>query len=133
MKKIKLLLSVALIATSVQLFGQGQIVDFLKAGQADANALSQAYLLPYGEMLGVNLNSGWYNSAKVHKVGGFDITLSASYTKAPSSKKSFDPRSIGLSEYTVPQGTGNAPTMAGGKNESMSFVGSSLRLYTSIE
>ena len=120
MKKIKLLLSVALIATSVQLFGQGQIVDFLKAGQADANALSQAYLLPYGEMLGVNLNSGWYNSAKVHKVGGFDITLSASYTKAPSSKKSFDPNNLGLTtiEATNP---GMAPTMAGDKNASMPF------------
>lgn len=121
MKKIKLLSIVALLATSANLFGQGQIVDFLKAGQADANALSEAYLLPYGEMLGVNLNSGWYNSAKVHKVGGFDITIMGSYTKAPNSKKSFDPRQIGLSENTVPQGDGNAPTMAGSKDESMTF------------
>jgi len=122
MKRIKLLLVFALIATSAQLFGQSQIIDFLKAGQADANKLSEAYLLPYGEMLGVNLNSGWYNSAKVHKVGGFDFTISASYTKAPSSKKSFDPNAIGLSEYTIPQGTGNAPTMAGSENESMTFA-----------
>jgi len=121
MKKIQLLIGIALLA-STQLFGQGQIVDFLKAGQADANALSQAYLMPYGEMLGVNLNSGWYNSAKVHKVGGFDITIMGSYTKAPNSKKSFDPNKIGLTENTVPQGSGNAPTMAASKNESMTFA-----------
>ncbi|MCU4157609.1 hypothetical protein J1N10_16655 [Carboxylicivirga sp. A043] len=123
MKKIRLLLSIALIATSAQVFGQGQIVDFLKAGQADANALSQAYLLPYGEMLGVNLNSGWYNAAKVHKVGGFDITISASYTTAPNSKKKFKPGEL----ETLTPGTSNglpdgyAPTMAAGDNAYMTF------------
>ncbi len=120
MNKLKLFLSVAFIATSVQLFGQAQIVDFLKAGQTDANALSQAYLLPYGEMLGVNLNSGWYNTAKVHKIGGFDITISASYAMAPSSKKSFDPSSLGLTTVEAAN-SGMAPTMAGDKNSSMAF------------
>ena len=121
MKKVKLLFSVALIATSVQLFGQGQIVNFLKAGKADANTLSQSYLLPYGEMLGVNLNSGWYNSAKVHKIGGFDVTFSASYTTAPDSKKSFDPNSSGLETVRAEDITKMAPTMAGDKNTSMRF------------
>jgi hypothetical protein len=120
MKKIRLILTVALIATTTQLFGQGQIVDFLKAGQADANALSQAYLLPYGEMLGVNLNAGWYNSAKVHKVGGFDITISASYTTAPNSKKSFDPSNMNLTSVE-PATSGMAPTMAGSEKSSMAF------------
>ncbi|MBK3519062.1 DUF6588 family protein [Carboxylicivirga marina] len=120
MKKIRLLLCVALIATTSQVFGQGQIIDFLKAGQADANTLSQAYLLPYGEMLGVNLNSGWYNTAKVHKIGGFDITFSTSYTTAPNSKKSFDPSSLDL-KAVAPENTGMAPTMAGSKSSSMGF------------
>jgi len=128
MKKVKLLLSVALIATSVQLFGQSQIVDFLKAGQADANTLSQAYLLPYGEMLGVNLNSGWYNSAKVHKIGGFDITLSASYTTAPNSKKSFLPGEFETIKPGESEGLpeGMAPTMASGKGGKMTFVDKNL-------
>ncbi|TRX64256.1 DUF6588 family protein [Carboxylicivirga sp. M1479] len=120
MKKIRIILSIALIASSVQLFGQSQIVDFLKAGQADANTLSQSYLLPYGEMLGVNLNSGWYNSAKVHKIGGFDITFSASYATAPNSKKSFDPSNLSL-EAVTPESDGMAPTMAGSNKESMGF------------
>ncbi len=120
MKNIRLLLSIAFISASSLVFGQGQIVDFLKAGKADANTLSKAYLLPYGEMLGVNLNSGWYNSAKVHKVGGFDFTITASYTTAPSSKKSFDPQKLPLTtlEQDAP---GMAPTMAGSDNQSMGF------------
>jgi hypothetical protein len=117
MKKIKLLTIVALLATSVQMFGQGQIVDFLKAGKADANALSEAYLLPYGEMLGVNLNSGWYNSAKVHKVGGFDITIMGSYTTAPNSKKSFKPGSY----ETIQTDAEIVPTMAGGTPDNADF------------
>lgn len=120
MKKIRIILSVALIATSTFVFGQGQIVDFLKAGKADANTLSKAYLTPYGEMLGVNLNSGWYNSAKVHKIGGFDITLSASYTTAPNSKKSFDPQNLPL-EVLQQDEPGMAPTMAGSDKQSMGF------------
>ncbi|MBR8537316.1 hypothetical protein KDU71_17235 [Carboxylicivirga sediminis] len=120
MKKIRFILFIAFIASAHALFGQGQIIDFLKAGQADANTLSQAYLLPYGEMLGVNLNSGWYNSAKVHKVGGFDFTITASYTTAPNSKKSFDPQKLPLTvlEQNTP---GMAPTMAGSDKESMGF------------
>lgn len=120
MKKIRILFSVAFIATSTFIFGQGQIVDFLKAGQADANTLSKAYLMPYGEMLGVNLNSGWYNSAKVHKIGGFDITLSASYTTAPNSKKNFDPQKLPL-QVLEQDAAGMAPTMAGSDKESMGF------------
>ncbi|WP_430817387.1 DUF6588 family protein [Carboxylicivirga sp. RSCT41] len=117
MKKIRFVLTVAFIAASAHVFGQGQIIDFLKAGQADANALSQSYLLPYGEMLGVNLNSGWYNSAKVHKVGGFDITISASYTTAPNSKKNFKPGTY----ETIQTDADMVPTMAGSSKQSAGF------------
>ncbi|MCG8580532.1 MAG: hypothetical protein MI866_11470 [Bacteroidales bacterium] len=117
MKKIRLFLMVAAIATSAHVFGQGQIIDFLKAGKADANAISQSYLQPYGEMLGVNLNSGWYNTAKVHKVGGFDITILASYTTAPNSKKSFKPGNY----ETVQTDADRVPTMAGSSKQSAGF------------
>ncbi len=123
MKNIRLLLSIAFISASSLVFGQGQIVDFLKAGKADANTLSKAYLLPYGEMLGVNLNSGWYNSAKVHKVGGFDFTITASYTTAPSSKKSFDPEELETLSKGASNGLpdGYAPTMAASDDAYMTF------------
>nr|WP_321451724.1 DUF6588 family protein [uncultured Carboxylicivirga sp.] len=96
-------------------------LDILKAGTHDANLIAQEYLRPYGEMLGVNLNSGWYNSAKVHKIGGFDITISGTYTTAPDSKKSFDLTALALRELYEINGKEMAPTMAGDKNQSVLF------------
>ena len=98
---------------------QKEIIDFLNAGQENANKLANEYLRPYGEMLGVNLNSGWYTTAKVHSVAGFDLTFSTSYTKVPNAGKSFDASDLGLENIEYPDGSTIAPTMAGSKSESL--------------
>ena len=49
--------------------------SFLRFGLHDGRMLAKAYLKPFGEILGTNLNSGWYSSAGIHKLGGFDITV----------------------------------------------------------
>lgn len=69
---------------------QKEVSDFLNAGIHDATILTDAYLRPYGEMLGKTLNGGWYNSADVHKVGGFDFTVGVNMVMAPGSAKKFD-------------------------------------------
>ncbi len=88
MKKI-IIVFFAVIAT-LNTSAQINIGNLFEAGSADAKILANPYLRPYGEMLGVNLNSGWYTSAKVHKLLGFDITFTGTYSKAPSSAKTFD-------------------------------------------
>lgn len=94
--------------------GQDAITDFLNAGVADGNKLAEAYFRPYGEMFGANLNAGWYNSAKVHSVLGFDITFQVSSSFAPSGKKSYDVNSLGLEVFEVaPGSTSIAPTTVG--------------------
>ena len=94
--------------------GQDAITDFLNAGVADGNKLAEAYFRPYGEMFGANLNAGWYNSAKVHGVLGFDITFQVSSTFAPSSKKNYDVNSLGLEAFEVsPGSTSIGPTIVG--------------------
>ena len=85
--------------------------DFFQAGKDNARILTKAYLQPYGEMLGTSLNAGWYNTAKVHKLGGFDLTFSVMNAVAPSSAKTFDASQLGLSGMNV-QGT-STPTIAG--------------------
>ncbi len=120
MRKIIFVLLILSISLSNS-FAQKQIIDFLNAGVEDANALGQAYLEPYGEMLGVNLNGGWYNSAKVHKLLGFDVMFSASYTTVPTAGKSFDSNNIGLQTVSA-KGDGITPTMAGSDSESQVFV-----------
>ena len=120
MKKIIYVVLLILTTTLSNSYAQEEIIDFLNAGVKDANALGQAYLKPYGEMLGVNLNGGWYNSAKVHKVLGFDVMFSASYAKVPTEGMSFDANEIGLKNVS-PTGDGITPTMAGSKSEAQTF------------
>jgi len=110
-----------LLGLGSTMHAQKEIIDFLNAGKADANKLANEYLRPYGEMLGVNLNSGWYTTAKVHSVAGFDLTLSTSYTKVPSGGKSFDPNLLGLETVEPVDPTAIAPTMSGSKSSSLAF------------
>ncbi len=98
---------------------QDDVDGFLSAGLQDARVLSKAYLQPFGEMLGKSLNGGWYNTAKVHGVGGFDITLSVMATMTPSSKTSFDVSSLDLQDFEYVSGPKIAPNMAGEFEESM--------------
>lgn len=56
----------------------------------DASALLGAYLSPIGESIGAGLNSGWYQTAKPHKLGGFDISLNVNLVSIPDAKLSFD-------------------------------------------
>ncbi|MGQ1889950.1 DUF6588 family protein [Thermophagus sp. OGC60D27] len=99
-------------------FSQEPLRDFFQAGKADAGILTKAYLKPYGEMLGTALNSGWYNSAKVHKLGGFDLTVSVMSAVAPTSAQTFDVGALGLQNFNVGSNS-IAPTVAGEMEESM--------------
>ncbi len=120
MRKISFILLLFVSTTLSNSFAQKEIIGFLQAGVDDANALGQAYLQPYGEMLGVNLNGGWYNSANVHKVLGFDVMFSATYTTVPTGGKSFDANGIDLKNIS-PSGDGITPTMAGKPSQEQSF------------
>ena len=116
----KIILSTYLLTLiTITGYSQKDVIDFLNFGLDDAGKLSEAYLNPYGEMLGVNLNSGWYTAASVHKLGGFDLTFSASYTTVPTSGKTFDVNKLGLTEWSLLDANNHiAPTMAGKMNES---------------
>ena len=41
----------------------------------DASNFLESYFSPLFTSLGSGLNNGWYNTAKPHKLGGFDITF----------------------------------------------------------
>ena len=93
---------------------QKPVVDFLQGGKADAGIMAKSYFQPYGEMLGTSLNSGWYNTAKVHGVLGFDLTVSVMNSVAPSSAQSFDVNQLALNSFEVADGSPSvAPTVAG--------------------
>ncbi|PWD97898.1 DUF6588 family protein [Marinilabilia rubra] len=112
MKLMKRSFSVLLACfISLSAFSQEPLRNFFQAGEDNARILTKAYLKPYGEMLGTSLNAGWYNTAKVHKLGGFDLTFSVMNAVAPSSATTFDVSELNLNGLTV-EGT-SAPTIAG--------------------
>ena len=90
LKMLSSLLLVFLLLLPVGLKAQKQVTDFLKMGVEDARIVSEAYLQPYGEMLGKSLNGGWYNSAGVHRIGGFDLTFGVNMAMVPDVGKTFD-------------------------------------------
>lgn len=87
MNRIFLIVILSLFTTKS--FSQVQIENI-----NDAQAFLQEYLNPLGNGLGAITNNGWYNSAKPHKVLGFDATFTLSVLNVSDEKKSFDPNSI---------------------------------------
>ena len=91
MLKNKLLTGLLLVSFSAPLLkAQDDITDLLKAGISDAEILGEAYLKPYGDMMGRSLNGGWYNVASVHSPGGFNINIGINMSMVSSAGKTFD-------------------------------------------
>ncbi|NJB81957.1 DUF6588 family protein [Wenyingzhuangia aestuarii] len=101
MKKIILLtaLTAGLFTAKAQ-----EIEEFLVLGK-DAGTMLQSYLEPAFKGTMYNLNSGWYRTAKPHRVLGFDITLNATLSSVPSSGKNFTFKNSDYENLYI-QGTG---------------------------
>jgi len=72
------------------------IIGFSSFGQTatdateDGKSLIEAYISPLGNSLGAALNNGWYNTAKPHSLGGFDVTITANIVIVPANAKTFN-------------------------------------------
>jgi len=86
--------------------------NILLGSSADANKLMQGYFAPAMEGFINGMNNGWYHTAKVHKVLGFDITVGASLATIPSAKEVFSVSGL----TSVQGGTYTGPTFAGDSN-----------------
>jgi hypothetical protein len=117
-KELRKYLSLAVILLVV-LSGQkarAQLdADFFKAGINDGMMLMEAYIEPFANAFGAGFNSAWYNTAKPHKFGGFDVTLSVSAGFVPKNALEFNLADINFSslELVNPSGNTIAPTISG--------------------
>ena len=131
-QKIRLIVVLAALLCVSSSYSQLNTVTEMLSGfqesQEDVNKLFQAYVTPYGNALGANLSAGWYNTAKPHKLGGFDLTFTFNMSFVPDADKEFDLNTLGLSNGVVIGGDGIAPTAAGKREE-----GPSLQYTTDIE
>ena len=112
MKKITLFLFVTLV--SLQSKSQVSVIE------SDASNFLEAYFSPLGEGFGAGLNNGWYNTAKPHKLGGFDLTLTLNAVSIPNDMQHFDPNNIDnfSSNSTTPT------ILGGGDGEEITYTNS---------
>lgn len=89
---------------------------YLEAGAEDANRILQSYMEPAFLGIGYGLNSGWYNTAKPHKLFGFDITATGTMALIPSSAEFYTFNNNSYSNVQLADGsltTARAPTIFG--------------------
>jgi hypothetical protein len=117
MKEISRSLQAGMVVLILTLLpANGQVEDIglmLTGGVEDAELMLTEYLRPLANAIGANINGGWYNTAKVHKLGGFDITFTTSVTFAPDAHKTYDLSQLPLKAL---YDENMANTIAGGKN-----------------
>jgi len=107
---LTLVISVSLFSSVT--YSQFDKLDFLKSSTADGIKFLEAYMTPWINAFGAGLNGSWYNTAKPHKLGGFDITTALNVGFVPTTAETFDLSTLGLSSNISPT-TGTAPTIAG--------------------
>lgn len=96
--------------------------SFSQNATEDGKKLIKAYISPLGNSLGSALNNGWYNTAKPHKLGGFDITVTANIVMIPNNAKIFN---ITESNENTFSG-GETPTILGsGDGVQVTYAGES--------
>ena len=75
----------------------------------DGKKILEAYVSPLAYSIGASINNGWYNTAKPHKLGGFDITITVNTVIIPESAKSFNINKSNESTFIG----GETPTILG--------------------
>jgi hypothetical protein len=128
--------SIAIIALicGTNVFGQiGDVGKFLAGGKKDAQLIMGEYIKPYTNAFGYDLNAGWYNTAKAHKLLGFDLTFSLNTSIIPKADNTFDVDALKLSGTVTGTNSKTAPTISGAKENgpliSYSAAGHTLASY----
>ncbi len=128
------LLALALAATGTgKTLAQSEAAEFIKGGVQDAGTLLGAYVQPFGESFGVNMNSGWVHTAAPLKPGRFELRIIANATFVPVGNRTYNLDALGFKkpvsralygetateqwEYTNPV----APTIFGSVDETVSI------------
>lgn len=82
---VKLLLFAAtlLFLVNNQAKAQDEFDALLEGGVEDTEKYLGSFIEPIFKGIGIGLTNGWYNTAKTHKLMGFDITVSANLALVP--------------------------------------------------
>jgi hypothetical protein len=111
-----IILACSILCIEARCQDERDLVEYLKAGQADASKLIGAYMGPAIEGLSYGMNGGWYHTAKAHKSLGFDLGISLNAVFIPTSKNTFDANDLDLQVAQIATADGRAPTIVGPKD-----------------
>ena len=85
-----------------------------------------AYFNPLAQSFGSSLNNGWYNTAKPHSLGGFDLTITLNTVIIPSSAKTFNIEEAGGTTFTSATSTDAQTIFGSNQNTAMVYNGTSI-------
>ena len=112
----KILTFLIFISTSQYVVSQNPVVNDIQ----DASNFLGAYFSPFSESIGAGLNRGWYNTAKPHKLAGFDVSLSINLITVSDELSSFDANSLN----NFSSSSSSTPTLLGsGEGATISYQG----------
>jgi hypothetical protein len=81
----KILFKILAVLIGFTSYGQTILTDDVAKGKK----LIEAYFTPMAESFGAGLNNGWYNTAKPHSLGGFDVTFTINTVIIPNTAENF--------------------------------------------
>jgi hypothetical protein len=111
-------LATVMSVSAMTAMAQGDAAAMIKAGTADANKLMNGYASPMLKAFGSGLNGGWFQTAKPHGIGGFDITISGNLSFAPSADQSYNVNDLHLQKVRLKAGeSADAPTIFGSSSD----------------
>lgn len=93
---------------------QDDFDQLVKGSLEDANYLLKGYASPVLKAFGTGLNQGWYNTAKPHKIGGVDLTVTVNAVYFPASDKFYKVDNSKLKNLAlITPANGQVPTILG--------------------
>ncbi len=98
-------------------FAQPDPSSLIKAGSADAGKLVDAYMSPLIKGFGAALNGGWYNTAKPHGLGRFDVTFHLNAVFIPDADLTFNAANLGFSKLRLANSANNIGQTIAGSDE----------------
>lgn len=101
LKLVMLCLAFMSMASTQSIAQELEINKFLEGSVNDAEKILGGYVSPLMKSLSSGLNQGWYNTAKPHKVAGFDLTFTVNAMMIPNSELLYKPSDLGLQEIEL--------------------------------
>lgn len=108
MKRFVIALTLVVTGT-LSAFAQDDLNDLLEGNAQDGEKLIGAYINPFMKSVTLGLNSGWYNTAKTHKLFGVDLTATVSAMTIPNSELFYNVSNLGLDNVRLEATSSDSP------------------------